>query len=186
MTPNDPINVLIEEHRVIEKVLAAFEARLSDLPEGRFAPDFFEQALDFFRDFADACHHGKEEAQLFPVMEQRGVARDGGPIGCMMHEHDFGRSCLKSVRTNLPAAAEGDQRAREAMRDAGLAYVNMLREHIFKEDNILFQMARRALTPADLNTLAASFDANDPRTGPETRARFADVAAALTSVPVQV
>ena len=181
MPPNDPINVLIDEHRVIERVLDAFQSRLAALPAEQFSPAFFEQALDFFRDFADSCHHGKEEAQLFPLMEQRGVARDGGPIGCMIHDHEFGRSCLQSVRANLPAAARGDERAREAMRDAGLAYVGMLREHIFKEDNILFQMARRALTPSDVETLAASFDTDDPRTGPATRARFADAAATLAS-----
>lgn len=153
-----PIQILMDEHQVILSVLSVFERNLA--PSRELNPETIASCLDFFRDYADACHHGKEEDQLFPLMEARGVPREGGPIGCMLKEHDFGRACLAAVRNHLPQASSGDEAALRAVRDAGMAYANMLRQHIDKEDQILFQMAMRALSPEDFATLSEGF--NDP------------------------
>jgi hemerythrin-like domain-containing protein len=178
----DPIAVLMDEHRLIERVLDAFYTRLSRLGQEPFPRSFFEQSLDFFRHFADGCHHGKEEDQLFPLLEQRGIPREGGPLGCMLKEHDIGRDCLAAIRRNLDAAAGGDADALAQVRDAGTAFVQMLRQHIMKEDQILFQMALRALTPADMDTLDAGFhDAANPKIGPEVRARYEALAGELAA-----
>ena len=59
----DPIQQLMEEHRVIEQVLAALEAAARR--ELQFP--FYEQAVDFIVNFADGCHHAKEEDRLFPM-----------------------------------------------------------------------------------------------------------------------
>ncbi len=41
--------------------------------------EFFPKVVDFIRNFADRCHHGKEEDNLFPAMEKRGIPRQAGP-----------------------------------------------------------------------------------------------------------
>ena len=45
----------------------------------------------FFRDFADKCHHGKEEDRLFVKMVEAGFLQNSGPIAVMLSEHDAGR-----------------------------------------------------------------------------------------------
>jgi hemerythrin-like domain-containing protein len=60
-------------------------------------PDLFRQGVDFVRNFADRCHHAKEEENLFPRMEARGVPRDGGPIGVMLFEHEEGRAYVRAI-----------------------------------------------------------------------------------------
>lgn len=165
---SDPIQVLMDEHRVIEKVLDALE-----LAADREVPaDFYERALEFCSEFADACHHAKEEDRLFPLLEKRGIPRSGGPVGVMCDEHVLGRGYIQQMRE---AAAAGDY---DRVRRVSLMYVGLLREHIQKEDNVLFAMARDVLGQTDIESLGADFVAADK---PEWN-RFRTVADELAAV----
>lgn len=184
MTTIHPVDVLMSEHRTIERVLAAVEVRLADSAGGPFAYEFMTQALDFFCNFADGCHHAKEEELLFPRLEQRGIPREYGPIGCMLKEHVQGRNYLAVVRANLDAARDGSPEAVTAVCDAATGYIGMLRQHIYKEDNVLFQMAIRALSPDDVTELLASFgESGNPRLSPEVRERYTRLAETLCATP---
>lgn len=91
---------LMTEHRAIERMLAVLDAAGGRLEAGeRVRPDLLREAVDFVRNFADRCHHGKEEDNLFPRLEELGVRREGGPLGVMLFEHDEGRAFIggKSV-----------------------------------------------------------------------------------------
>lgn len=180
-TTTHPVDVLMEEHRVIESVLTALEQRIATLNQEPFPYEFLNEAIDFFRSFADGCHHAKEEELLFPLLEQRGVPREHGPIGCMLKEHVQGRGCVGVMRANLEDAREGSAAARAAIKAAASSYIEMLRQHIYKEDNILFQMAIRALSPADEAALAAQFgDPSNPRLAPQVASRYRALAARLS------
>lgn len=150
-----PTQVLKDEHRVIEKVLDATKRALRHTSIDR---SFFEKALDFLRNFADGCHHAKEEDELFPALEKSGIPRDGGPIGCMLKEHEEGRSFVRTIADNLEAAAGGNRVAEGVLRQAAEGYVELLREHIQKEDNVLFVLADQALGPDEQKLLLAAFD----------------------------
>jgi hemerythrin-like domain-containing protein len=160
VTSMHPTEVLTNEHRVIERRLDEMERQIAAGRSGRgFQRAYFDEALDFFRHFADGCHHAKEENLLFPLLKQCGMPVEGGPIGCMLAEHEEGRAYLRTVRENLDAAELGSADAEEAVyRNAG-AYLGMLRQHIQKEDNVLFRMARMILAPDDVAELAREFAA---------------------------
>ncbi len=152
-----PVQSLMNEHRVIERVLGAVEIQLGQLGETPFPADFFQKALDFLRVYADSCHHFKEEDTLFPAMNQKGFPKESGPIGMMLYEHQVGRSYLAQIRDNLAAAARNSAEAIEAIRENGFAYVELLRAHIQKEDRVLFQMAYQVLDTADFEKVDAIF-----------------------------
>ncbi len=155
-----PTETLSQEHRVIEARLDALEEQIRLADAGQpFPRRFLDEALDFFRNFADGCHHAKEENLLFPRMKERGVPERGGPIGVMLAEHDQGRACLKAVRENLAAAERGDPEARRQVFGNATAYIELLRQHIHKEDNILFRMAALVLHPDDVAELTKEFAA---------------------------
>ena len=150
-----PRRILMDEHRVIERVLDAVERMIdADVIDRPFLLD----AVDFIRNFADGCHHAKEEDQLFPAMEQAGMPREGGPIGCMLHEHEQGREFVRRILGGLDAAAAGNPAAAAEVKSAALGYVGLLRQHIQKEDNILFVMAERLLDADAQKRLMQSFD----------------------------
>ena len=155
-----PTEILSLEHRAIEARLDALEEQIHATAAGQAFPRrFFDEALDFFRNFADGYHHAKEENLLFPRLKERGMPANGGPIAVMLAEHDEGRACLKAIRENLDAAEQGDRDARRAVLDYAAAYIEMLRAHIQKEDNILFRMAAMILQPDDVAELQKEFAA---------------------------
>jgi hemerythrin-like domain-containing protein len=155
-----PTDVLSQEHRVIESRLDRLEQEIAAIQRsGPFVRATFDEALDFFRNFADGCHHAKEEKLLFPRMAARGVPEHGGPIGVMLAEHDQGRSYLRAVRDNLAAAEQGSAEALRAVSENASGYIALLRQHIMKEDNILFRMAKMVLNPADVAELSSQFAA---------------------------
>jgi hemerythrin-like domain-containing protein len=155
----NPTETLMTEHRAIERMLAVLETAAQRLDAGeRPRPDLFREAVDFVRNFADRCHHGKEEENLFPRMEARGVPRNGGPLGMMLMEHDQGRAYVGAMAGAIDAYEAGDQAAARTIAENAHGYVELLRAHIMKENNVLFPMADRVLSADDQRELTARFD----------------------------
>lgn len=153
------IDVLMGEHRVIEKVLAALEAHAAELAAGRsFERPPIGRFADFFRNYADACHHGKEEELLFKRMNDFGFPAEEGPIGVMLYEHALGRQHVAVLRQIGEAAGGVTASEQGAFAEHVGDYVPMLRSHIYKEDNILYPMALQVLPPQELDRLAQQYE----------------------------
>ncbi len=153
-----PTEILMDEHQIILAVLDAAEREVQRIGEtGEVRVERVEQMVDFFRNFADRCHHAKEENLLFVRMEERGMPRQAGPIGVMLYEHDLGRGHVRAVAEALPRAAS-DPAARQAVRDHLAQYIQLLRDHIYKEDHILYPMADQLLLPEDQVDLERAFE----------------------------
>jgi len=154
-----PTEVLKHEHQVILLVLGAAEREARQIEEtGAARADTVDEMVDFFRSFADACHHAKEEKLLFVKMQERGVPVQGGPVAVMLQEHDQGRRLVRAVAEALPGARAGDREAIATVKDNLGIYAGFLRAHIAKEDNVLFPMADRLFTPDDQRALSEAFD----------------------------
>ena len=176
--------VLRDEHRGVERMLRIVELADQRLQAGQdVPPELYRSAVDFFRGFADACHHAKEEDKLFPALEQRGMQRDGGPIGRMLAEHEQGRAYVRAMDQASTLYAQGDRSAVPALVQAGQGYVQLLREHILKEDTRLFPMADQLLTEVEQAELAEEFETIErERTGPGEHERYHRVLDALDQV----
>jgi hemerythrin-like domain-containing protein len=167
-------NELRTEHRAIERMLAILEAAARRLEQGeRVRPEVFRQSVDFVRSFADRCHHAKEEENLFPRMEARGVPRQGGPIGVMLFEHEEGRTFVGAIAGAIDAYESDGLSAAGVIAENARGYVDLLRGHIAKEDNVLFPMADRVLTPTDQAELEQRFEQIETeRMGPGVHERY--------------
>ena len=153
-----PTEILSGEHRIIEQVLASLEAIAREAKAtGRLDPQPARDAVAFLRNFADCCHHGKEEAHLFPALEAKGFPREGGPTGVMLREHELGRAHVRAMDENIQPAADGETAALGRFLEHADAYVSLLREHIYKEDHVLFPLADRTLDESDQRALLAAF-----------------------------
>lgn len=166
--------VLRDEHEGILAMLAVVEKAALRLRAGKEVPaNLMLDAVRFFRNFADKCHHGKEEANLFPKMEERGVPKEGGPIGVMLMEHEQGRAFVRGMSEAAERYARGDKAAVPALVSHTLNYVNLLRAHIDKENNILFVMADQVLSTADQQALYATFEEVEQKViGPGEHERY--------------
>ncbi|MCA9412350.1 MAG: hemerythrin domain-containing protein [Candidatus Omnitrophica bacterium] len=153
-----PTEILMKEHRIIEQVLNCLEKIGEEAKQNeRIEREPTEDALDFFKRFADQCHHGKEEDRLFPLAHERGIPQEGGPIGQMLLEHTIGREAIRKMENAIPAASEGDPPGLASFLEGAQEYVQLLRAHIQKEDQVLFPMADRVLSREDQEKLLASF-----------------------------
>jgi hemerythrin-like domain-containing protein len=154
-----PTEILKEEHKVIKRMLAILNVACEKLEKGeRVSPEVFKKAIDFIRVFADRCHHGKEEETLFPFVEQRGIPREGGPIGVMLREHEQGRNFVKALAEAVESYEQGDQDAKASIIENARGYTQLLAQHIPKEDDILYPLADKVLSPQDQRELLERFE----------------------------
>jgi len=153
-----PTGVLREEHQLILKVLDVVQALLEKGEAGDWDLDAWQDCVEFFRLFADACHHGKEEDLLFPELESCGVPREGGPIAVMLFEHKQGRGFVARMAKALEDARQGENEPLARLEHAARAYLQLLRAHINKEDNVLFNMADQLVDRAGCERLCAEYD----------------------------
>jgi hemerythrin-like domain-containing protein len=152
-------DVLKNEHRAVERVLGVLTRAADRLDAQEQVPaQLFEDSLDFLRNFADKCHHGKEESALFPALARAGIPLDRGPIGVMLAEHEEGRHYISAMASALDGYRRGDEGAREALAQSARSYATLLAQHIQKEDSILFPMGDKVLSEAAQQELVAEFD----------------------------
>jgi hemerythrin-like domain-containing protein len=155
---HDATRILRQEHDAILRMLDVAEESARRLQHGEAVPrDVLNGLLEFLQLFADRCHHGKEEDLLFPLLEKKGLTLEGGPIGVMLHEHDLGRDLVAQMTRAAAAYNTGDKLAGRRWAEPTLQYAALLREHIHKENNILFVMAERLLTPSEQQELTLAF-----------------------------
>ena len=146
---------LRNEHDAILHVLHIVDHVLASPLDREEERPFACELLDFLTIFADKCHHGKEEFILFPRMEQAGVPRKNGPIGAMLIEHDQARDLIKCLKVTVE---EVDM---EKFEKVLVAYSQLLRAHIEKENNILFPMADHLLDDAEQEKLFERFEEHE-------------------------
>ncbi len=154
----EPTRILRNEHDVILRGLDILDSCAERLRDGeRVAPENLASLIEFFRLYADKTHHGKEEALLFPAMIEKGFSRESGPIHCMLADHEQNRALVGQMVEALNDYRGGDRSA--AVRFAGAAegYSYVLREHIQKENLVLFNMAEQVLPPTEEPALLAKF-----------------------------
>lgn len=151
--------ILMSEHRVIERVITSIEAGARQLEiGGTITPEFFIEASDFIKGFADGCHHKKEEGVLFKTMVENGMPSEGGPVGMMLMEHEQGRQFTRGMRVAAEKLQAGDTSARAAVIQNARGYAALLRQHIIKEDGVLFPMADRVIPLREHDAVVEGFE----------------------------
>jgi hemerythrin-like domain-containing protein len=171
MTPTEELKA---EHRAIERMLRILEG-VSDRLESGDPVDsaHLAQIVEFIQVFADRCHHGKEEDLLFVAMGEAGIPTEGGPIGVMLREHVIGREHVGTMNRAAGQYAAGNAQAAKEFAAAARGYVELLRQHIAKEDNILYPMADRALSQDKRDELLEGFEViEQERVGPGRHKAF--------------
>ncbi|NLM24833.1 MAG: hypothetical protein GX208_01775 [Firmicutes bacterium] len=144
-----PVKQLVDEHSLILRWLDLVEDVLAYIQvDSEQAWQWIAAGADFSRNYADKLHHSKEEDILFTYVDQSLEI-----IQVMYEDHDHGRSHIKQV---YKAVENQDVELAEKHL---LAYRALLREHIKKENEILFPWMDRNLTDTQVGQLFAQFAA---------------------------
>lgn len=134
---------LIKEHQLILKYVDLLERYAEFSLKHPYAPVLLEKAADFIgfiHEFADHFHHAKEEDILFRYLVVPGVLTHCNPVPQMLMEHDKAREYVRNMERAVQAKAVN------ALADNAAQYARLLKEHIYKEDNILYPMGEGGLS----------------------------------------
>ena len=150
------IDILIQEHDIIMTVLQVFEEEAMHIKKYRkINIDKILSMLDFFKNYADTFHHLKEENHLFELLIIKGMDRNDSPVESLRIEHEQGRKHIKQIR-NFINETEASELYEKIYKEIN-AFVNLLRNHIDKENNMIFIMAEGFITQEDDNTLTSIY-----------------------------
>ncbi len=145
--------ILSKEHQNIIRVLDVIEAECNTiLSDKQIDKDFFIKAIDFIKNYADKFHHAKEEDILFEELGKDPSQMHCNPMMQMLHEHDIGRGYVSGLEEGI----NNDEG--EKVIDNARGYCQLLRQHIFKEDNILYKMADDALSQESQEAILEKFN----------------------------
>lgn len=150
--------ILSEEHKNILFMIEIMKKSAINLQHEPPTPiDELSKLVDFLKYYADSYHHGKEEDILFPKYAEAGVPNEQGPIGVMLNEHVLGRGYIKGMYGAIEDMNSGKDSKKNFIQNAEL-YYELLKNHIHKEDNILYPMGDSRLSDADQLELSNKFE----------------------------
>jgi len=149
---------LKDEHEGI-KIMLSILGEVSRQLEttGNLNKEHFDGILEFLKVFVDKCHHAKEEELLFPALVVAGVPKDG-PIEVMLNEHETGRNYIKAMNAAFEEYIAGDMSLSANIMQNIHGYSSLLRDHIEKENAVLFVMADKLLSEEKQDELLEGFE----------------------------
>ena len=151
---------LIKEHQLILKYIDLMERCVEFSSKNAQHSMLLEKAHDFIafiHEFADDFHHAKEEEILFRYLEVPGVLTHCNPVPQMLNEHGKAREWVRNMEQALSNNDSNNLEVSIAQ------YAQLLKEHIYKEDNILYPMAERGLSDTAKSALLKEVTETDDR-----------------------
>ena len=134
------------EHNAVLYVLDELDRATAAAALGKSVPkDIFSDVEEFFRVFVTQCHHGKEEAEVFPKL-----LAAGNPLPRQLEqEHEQGRRLEHTYAHAVASYVPGDRGLGTAVQHSAAAYSVFLRKHIATETAELFPAMQRHLLSQD-------------------------------------
>jgi hemerythrin-like domain-containing protein len=155
-----PIKQLMEEHQWILRLLALIPALIKhcdlSLETGR---QHMRDTVDFIRAYADRYHHAKEEDILFKYFDE-----SLDIIQVMFEDHKTARAHVAAIH----AAIEAQDKA--SLASHLTAYGELLKDHIKREDDILYPWLDRQLSMQQIGQMFARFAEVDDQFRAKTQA----------------
>ena len=154
-----PVDYLMQEHRIIERMIPPIKNELSKIKETKEVnPEFIDITIDFIRTYADHCHHGKEEGNLFRELTKKSLSAEHSAIMKeLINEHAYARTATSNLEKAKNNYVNGNA---EALNDVW-KFLNDLAEfypkHIEKEDKKFFVPSMKYFTPQELETMLQEF-----------------------------
>jgi hemerythrin-like domain-containing protein len=145
------LEVLLEEHIIIVNIISVFNKAKNNLKNGKSVPkETLLKTLDMIINFADRCHHGKEETVLFPLIKERNP-KETSLITLLLEEHQKGRVYVRKLGEAINKNITND------IIENIDGYVALLTQHI-KKENAIFPKWINPLSNKEKEELFAKFE----------------------------
>lgn len=158
--PQHPLNILLEEHKIILQLLEKL-ATITGIVEQAcdlvYVGDDVKQLKQIVEELSDTeKHYLREENVLFPMLEKHGITE---PPAIMWMEHDKIREKKKQIYGMVREYDARDfQEFKKQLGENVRSLVDMLSNHIFKENSILYPAAQKAISDKEWKNIRRDFD----------------------------
>ncbi|MBI2937427.1 MAG: DUF438 domain-containing protein [Thaumarchaeota archaeon] len=137
------ITMLMTEHDVILSFLDNLEIVNRSIQTTGGSSEDLKQLQNIAEHLLGAePHHQREEQILFPELERRGFF---GPPQVMRMEHQTLRGYKREIKRIAESADIKDPKVKAKLDQTSKALIVTLRDHIFKENNILYPTALQSI-----------------------------------------
>lgn len=152
LTSDHVLTTMIEEHEEILKRLTRLEelnSKIQKMNNFDKNTSLFNELLNLAIDIIGAePHHKREEDVLFPELEKRGVT---GPTRVMRMEHDMLRAKKHEIKSLSEKVENMDfPEFKSQLNEAAKYLIFNLRDHIYKENHILYPSSVQTLKDSEL------------------------------------
>lgn len=137
---------LRQDHQLIRAVLECLDilAGCAEI-DGALDTNLAREVLAFMTGFVDRVHHRVEERELFPALERCAVPSEVGSLTRLRVEHDRARAAIAAMHAALDCLRDAEPCAAERFAICARAYTEIVREHMAKEERVVFPIADRVL-----------------------------------------
>jgi len=143
-----PTEELRKEHGIIMRLFVVLQSIGGMIDRHDTAMEaHLEQIMEFLTVFVDRCHHGKEEEILFPELVASKIPDEGEMVRVLVSEHLAGREMMEEMRRALDRRKQHVDEASSEFADVSNRYVTLFRQHIRRENGILFPAVNERLSP---------------------------------------
>jgi hemerythrin-like domain-containing protein len=161
------LTIIRDEHRTISAILHGMEYLVWAIRKRgkQVDPRVFHAMLYYLDTFSERAHHPKEDQFLFSALRRRGAGAEA-LITELEKEHAGGENALRRVAQALNRYEEGGEKEFPGFERAVERFVASYREHMRKEEELLFPLAEELLKAADWDAIDRAFAENsDPLSG---------------------
>ena len=156
MTPTEN---LINEHKEINELLNIL-SKISDKIKSKdvFYTNDVEEIVDYLILLINKSHHGKEDGVFYPELMQSGISKEIAPLSIINYEHTLSRRYLKEIVSCVVNCKIGNDFSGEMLAESITNYVVVIKNHIKREEEIVFPMAEKLLSVDKKNEIAKKFE----------------------------
>jgi DUF438 domain-containing protein len=172
--------ILMKDHEMTERVFAAAEKALAEAAPP--TPGLVANLREYLVTYVDRCHNQKEEKALFPRLAQRGIPMEGGPVAVMLAEHGKARELVDRIDAAAKGYVDGDKGRLAGLKEAFAEYAALNKQHYWKENDILYPLANRVLSPDDAAAIVDEIEEIEQELGPGARERYWKLAEEIVSL----
>lgn len=149
----------MKEHRLIEELVKLVQLELTrEKAQETLNFPFLDAAIDFFRTYADHCHHGKEENILFRDLAKKQLSAEHSRVMQeLITEHIYARKTVGELAAAKSDFAQGNIAAVEKISGVLEKLIDFYPNHIAKEDKEFFYPAMAYFSPQEQDKMMQEF-----------------------------
>ena len=143
MTPTEN---LTNEHKDIIELLNIMNKIAENIKSNNvFYTKDVEDIIDYLKHFIELSHNVKEKI-FYPALELSGIPIENESISIMLYEHALAQNYLNEISSSVENCKIGNDFSGEMLADNLNKYVVLIKNHIHKEEKIIFPIAIKELS----------------------------------------